>query len=210
MLIAAFSDIHGHFEKLRAVIADAERRGARHLLCCGDIVGRGPDPETAVRLLIERGVIAIRGNVDEKALAAGRNPAAWTGTGAAWVHARLSTPSVAYLERLPQRRSIELDGCPILLAHGSPRAIDASLTPEMSEAALDRALAGASERLILCGHTHRPMIRISGGRLVVNLGSVGRPRDGDPRPSYALIELVPRAQIIRIGAAAGSGARPVL
>lgn len=200
MKLAAFSDIHANLAALEAVLADIRARGVRRLLCAGDLVGDGPDPEAVVARVRDSGAAAIRGNVDEKILEAGRNPQVGRGARAAWTFSRLSPSSVAFLALLPAQRRLRIGRHDLLLVHGSPRRIDEGLLPELDQAALEAALAGAGARAVFCGHTHCPMVREQAGRLVVNSGSVGRPYDGDPRASYALVEIDKdiRAEIVRV------------
>jgi diadenosine tetraphosphatase ApaH/serine/threonine PP2A family protein phosphatase len=213
-LFALVSDVHGNEQALRACLADADGRGATQLWCLGDVMGYGARPMECLALLRERGAVMIRGNHEQAVLDGpfGFNPLAaaairWTRGQA---EARGSEP-LAYLRALPER----VDTPAATLVHGSPaQPLDEYV---FAEDALDNLPHGVdyspklarSFRLIdrpcFVGHTHVPgVIRgdmtwgaptAGGGQFdtrgapcLVNVGSIGQPRDGDLRASYALFD----------------------
>jgi diadenosine tetraphosphatase ApaH/serine/threonine PP2A family protein phosphatase len=205
MAILVISDIHANIEALDAVLAAADGRFDR-LWFLGDAVGYGPDPNPVVeRLLALAPECWLAGNHDWAAL--GRmdlnefNPDARAA--AVWTNRQLSARVRAHLDTLSPR--LDLAGEGVTLAHGSPRhpiweyVLDAG-TADDNFQAFDAPLG-------LCGHTHVPAVfdqALDGterrpyaldqrfepglGRRLVNPGSVGQPRDGDPRASYLLLE----------------------
>jgi putative phosphoesterase len=102
----------------------------------------------------------------------------------------LSSGQQDYLGSLPLTGTLEAGGQRLFTVHASPREYlyRYTLTPDAAEAHLCAEIAGVDADVVLLGHTHFPMIRRAGGRTVINPGSVGQPRDGDPRASYAVIE----------------------
>jgi diadenosine tetraphosphatase ApaH/serine/threonine PP2A family protein phosphatase len=214
MASAAFiSDIHANLEALDAVLADIRRRGIGDVFCLGDLVGYGPDPVACVDRIMESARAAIRGNHDEAIIRApiGFNPVA---RGAIeWTRDRLqprfwrpgSRRRWEFLRSLPLQ--YEWNG--FLLVHGSPR-------DPTSEYIMDRDILfgppdmfqeifARFETVCLVGHTHIPgvffpdprfrpqrdldrPVPFEGTKMVINVGSVGQPRDHDPRASYVTFE----------------------
>lgn len=190
MRIALFSDVHGNVAALDAVLARIDALDVDRTFALGDLVGRGPDPEGVVQRLKKREIPTIRGNWDEWiAGAAGwenrpkRQP--WVEAGRALVKKK----TAAWLAALPAQLFVELDGATLALAHGSPRNPVELLWPETSDDELRAALASVDADVVAIGHSHRPFVRRLGATLVVNTGTVGYPFDGDPRASFAIVEL---------------------
>jgi diadenosine tetraphosphatase ApaH/serine/threonine PP2A family protein phosphatase len=202
---AVFSDVHANMEALDAVLADAGRRSPDAYVCLGDIVGYGPDPNECVERVRALGAAAIAGNHDR---AAGGlfDPEAFSPLARAaieWTARVLTAEHRAYLAALPER----LETPAFLAVHGSPRD-----PVEEYLLTLPQALAIFVEiefRVCLVGHTHIPglFVRSRSGhvraqdlapeapvrlvatsRYIMNGGSVGQPRDGDPRAAYLIYD----------------------
>jgi diadenosine tetraphosphatase ApaH/serine/threonine PP2A family protein phosphatase len=211
--ILVISDIHSNLAALQAVLRDAESGGAiDRLWCAGDIVGYGPDPITCIALLRPYPRLAVCGNHDLAAIdristsdfnAAGARAAQWTGE-------RLGEEEQRFLDELPQVAKEE----EFTLVHGSLRApVWEYLT---SPAAAQEQFRRMETAYSIIGHSHVPFVaretaegpptgqagpprmdilgdgdRVELGeqRLIINPGSVGQPRDGDPRASYAVLDL---------------------
>jgi diadenosine tetraphosphatase ApaH/serine/threonine PP2A family protein phosphatase len=198
------SDIHANLEALQAVLEDARGR-YESILCLGDLVGYGADPNAVVEWTRENVAVVIRGNHDRASAAEDPsgfdtietfNPAAQTSTH--WTRRELLAEHRTYLEALP-RGPLPYHG--VDLVHGSPADEDEYLI-SVSDAAPLLAALGAP--LTFFGHTHKQggfrLARRMTGPLypdrtlelepdysyLVNPGSVGQPRDGDPRAAYAV------------------------
>jgi putative phosphoesterase len=201
--IALFSDVHGNAAALRAVFRAIDRLEPDRIFALGDIVGRGPEPNECVRILKKRGVLFVRGNWDE-----------WVAGVPGWetrakrrahVEAARRLMGAAEIEHLlegPATRKISIAGVTLFMAHGSPRNPVELLGPETSEEQLREAIEPAEDAgVIALGHSHRPFVREIDERLVLNTGTVGYPFDGDPRASFALLEIEdgrPHAEIVRV------------
>jgi predicted phosphodiesterase len=193
--IAVISDVHGNVPALDAVLEDLERQGADEVLVGGDLVGRGPEGSKVARRIRDLGWPCVRGNHEDYLLAFRRRsvPAAWLDQGteewaaSRWMASELDDRDAAYLETLPlsllSGRAPEL-----LLVHGSPRSNSEGLGPWNTDQQLDDHLSGVSERVLVCAHTHRPMLRQLAHGLVVNVGAVGLPFNRDRRAQYAILE----------------------
>ena len=198
------SDIHANLEAHQAVLDDARGRYDR-ILCLGDLVGYGADPNAIVEWARENGPVIIRGNHDRAGAEAEAaalqsmenfNPAAQAST--LWTRSALLPENREYLEGLP-RGPLPYDG--VDLVHGSPTDEDEYVVTASDAVPL---LPYLGTRLTFFGHTHRQggfrMARRAVAHLppervleiepnyfyLVNPGSVGQPRDGDPRAAYAL------------------------
>ena len=201
MRIAVLSDIHSNLEALAAVLAHAGSVDAVWQL--GDVVGYGPEPDAVVATLMAVGAVGVRGNHDAAAL--GGPEIAWFNpdarAAAEWTRDRLSDDTRAWLSGLPETLAID----DMTLVHGSPRD---PLREYITSAAIARANLGAvGTPHVLHGHTHVPVaftadgdrmgvvapspgssLALDGRRGLINPGSVGQPRDGDPRASYLILD----------------------
>lgn len=202
MRIAVLSDIHSNLVALDAVLADAgDVDAVWHL---GDVVGYGPDPDGVVARLQEVDAIGVRGNHDSAAL--GGPEIAWFNPdarrAAEWTAAVISPDTAEWLAGLPDMRSIG----DMTLVHGSPRdpLREYVTSLDVARAAFD----GITTDHGLHGHTHVPVgfvlestrigvhdarhettLDLNDRRAFLNPGSVGQPRDGDPRASYLILDL---------------------
>lgn len=202
------SDIHSNSEALSAVLRHVARKRVGRVICLGDLVGYGANPNQMLERLrrSRRKKLIIRGNHDRVALETGEpgdfnDPAR---EAILWTRDRLSRASLSFLRNLPAGPLI-VDESELLLCHGSPDDEDEYI---MSERQVARILDQWPQRLILFGHTHLPCLfrlegtRLEGGliegpvtveldpssRYVINPGSVGQPRDRDWRTSCAVLD----------------------
>jgi len=192
MKILAISDIHANWPALEAVIA---AESFDRLLVGGDLVSYGPHPRQVVDFVRRHATVAVRGNHDEALAhdvdcrcAPSSKPLA-EATRA--VHRTLlSRGAVEYLGALPLTATLEEAGHGFFCVHASPleHLYRYTLMPEAPDDHLRHEIASVHEEYVLLGHTHFPMARRIGAQTVINPGSVGQPRDGDPRASYAVIE----------------------
>lgn len=214
MKIAFLSDIHANLPALRAALEVADRAGVDRVVVAGDVVGDGPHPVEVIAQLLQRPVMAIRGNVDRKVLELGTKPGRLKKRlerggkqkrNRAWTALRLldAPEERAWLAELPAECSLDLEGRSVLVVHGSPQGDTDYLYPSLTPLGLRAKLEGREERpsLLVSGHSHVPFVRDVDGVVVVNCGSVGRPADGDRRGSLALVEVDSgngmRAEIVR-------------
>jgi len=201
---AVLGDIHSNWEALSAVLADAEAHGVTHYCCVGDIVGYNADPELCIDKIRElAGDSVVRGNHDHYCSRQedlnGFHPLAADVVD--WTRKRLSDKQREWLANLRYSRTVET----FMLVHAT---LD---NPEMWGYVFDKLEAEANFAYQMCsvcffGHTHVPLafekagivrgglytqLRITAGRkYYINVGSVGQPRDGDPRAAYAIYDLV--------------------
>ena len=188
--IAIMADVHANLAALRATLADAEAQGAARIVVAGDLVGFGPQANATVDLLRERGATLLMGNHEQECVGQYRQAAIRE----RWRADRRFASLCWYLDRLGDDRSILLAALPqehwldgvTLVTHGSPRNIRDGIRAETPDAAVRAMFAASVATVAFVGHTHRQMVRVMGGRTIVNVGSVGTPLDGDPRAAYVI------------------------
>lgn len=192
MQILVISDLHANWPALEAVLA---AQPFDRVIVVGDLVSYGPHPREVVEWVRSHATVMVRGNHDD-ALACGSDcrcaPASKPlATATRAVHRRLLSPGdIQFLWSLPRTASLQSAGQTLFAVHASPRnhLYRYTLTPQASDEHVRSQVGRVRADYVLLGHTHLPMVRSSGRRLVVNPGSVGQPRDGDPRASFAVIE----------------------
>ena len=197
MRIAIFSDVHSNLPALEAVLADIGAAGVDDRYVLGDLVGYAPWPNETLELLQREDIPIVMGNYDDgtgydrdECGCAYSNPTeeALGDQSFAWTNAHTSDANKAYLRSLHPEIRFETDDQSFLLVHGSPRKINEYLFEDKPDSTFERIAAGADADVIVCGHTHRPYTKQIGDTLFINVGSTGKPKDGDPRACWALIE----------------------
>lgn len=204
--IALYSDIHGNTVALGAVYRHIGEFGPAERYCLGDLVGYGPDPAGVIEMVRSSGDPVIRGNYDQgvgdRSGACGcyyaTDQAKSDGAASyAFTERVVGDEDAAWLSSLPTEVRIEEAGARVLLTHGSPRRINEYLMPDRGEGQLARLAGEAGADVVCCGHVHIPYHRSFRVRPddpdspivhYVNSGSVGKPKDGDPRACW--VELV--------------------
>ncbi|MEZ4526311.1 MAG: metallophosphoesterase family protein [Desulfobacterales bacterium] len=215
MRLAIFSDIHSNMDALEAVIADAAQFRIDRYICLGDIVGYGPNPNLCVRRIISLpNLECVVGNHDEIARHEGPvyNMNKEAARAIQWTRRRLSEESRAFLRSLGPVLKKEH----MIFAHGAPWA-PMEWKYVMNTDQARRAFSRTQEKILFIGHSHVPQmisrgkLRIrfespeerslmyAGGsdRIIVNCGSVGQPRDGNPTASYVIYDTERKTVLFR-------------
>ena len=217
MKIALFSDIHANFPALEAFFEDLEQRDIDAAYCLGDLVGYNMWPNEVVEEIRNRRIPTIAGNYD---FGIGRNSdecgcaykteeeKANGAVSISLTNELISDRNRQYLKNLPAHIRLEFqlneEKLNLLLVHGSPRKINEYLFEDRAEKSLLRIMEDAEADIMCFGHTHKPYHRIlnSGDELnpyyrhAINLGSIGKPKDGDPRGCYVLLEIDEHASVL--------------
>ena len=202
--VLILSDVHGNIDALQAVLADA--KGWDEVLVLGDLVDYGPSPGEVLDTLRGLGARMLRGNHDH-AVAYGVDcrcgeATHWLST---WFRENITVRLISkndrsFLGGLPERLRLDLGSARLTAVHGSPssplygylypwlppRELCGMLRP--SARLREEQVKSCPRGLYLVGHTHYQFLRVQDGALVVNPGSVGQPRDGDPRAAYAVLD----------------------
>jgi predicted phosphodiesterase len=210
MIIALFSDIHANLPALESFFKDVEARKPDAIYCLGDLVGYNIWPNEVIDEMRRRGIPTIAGNYDfgigrtsddcgcayktdeEKANGA---------VSISFTNQIVKPDERAYLRTLPAHIKVEFqlnnDKLNLLLVHGSPRRINEYLFEDRDEKSLLRIMHDADADIMCFGHTHKPWHRVLNDsqdgkdhfRHAINIGSVGKPKDGDPRGCYVLLTI---------------------
>ncbi|MDY6788477.1 MAG: metallophosphoesterase family protein [Candidatus Nanohaloarchaea archaeon] len=192
MNLAVISDIHSNIEALNEVLKDLEGRELEGYICAGDLVGYYFHPNEVVETIRELDAVCVKGNHDNSAVqdVSPMRMNSMAGQAIRWNKNHLSDENQEFLEGLPLRREERLGGKKVFLAHGSPVSpLKEYVKPRyVDESFLDRCFHNDWPDILIMGHTHIPFEKKIGNTLVMNPGSVGQPRDGDPRASYAVLD----------------------
>jgi predicted phosphodiesterase len=210
MKLALFSDIHANLPALEAFFADLEIRKPDAVYCLGDLVGYNIWPNEVINEIRKRGIPTIAGNYD---YGVGRSS---DDCGCAYKsdsEKDMGSQSIAltnqlvgpderhYLRTLPAHMQLEFqlnnERLFLLMVHGSPRKINEYLFEDRDAKSMMRIMEGSNADILFFGHTHKPYHRtfeyeLDGKiayRHAINLGSIGKPKDGDPRGCYVLLTL---------------------
>jgi putative phosphoesterase len=188
MRILLIADIHANWPALQAVANEPHDV----CLCLGDLVDYALEPAPCIDWVRNHARHTVRGNHDhgvaQNVVVNGRSGFKYlTGVTRPLTLERLHAADLRYLARLPVTRMVSLENMRFLLVHATPRDPLDEYAPADAGFWATR-LEGVEADVVCVGHTHQPFVLEVGDKLVINPGSVGQPRDGDPRASCALIE----------------------
>lgn len=175
-----------------------DARGLDARYCLGDLVGYATWPNEVTETIRSLQIPCIMGNYDQGVgndsddcgcAYKDAHSEALGKLSIAWSNAHTTEENKAYLRNLPAKIQFQLGDLRIALVHGSPRKVNEYLYEDRPDASLERLLDMVESEVMVCGHTHIPYHRIlPSGRHVINEGSVGKPKDGDPRSCYVILE----------------------
>ncbi len=197
MRIAIISDIHSNLQALREVALKIEAGSVDMTVCAGDVVGYGADPNACCEAVRRLTQVSILGNHDVAALRhdpSGMNP--YAAAAALWTAHELSENARSYLLSLKESARIDAQRRVLAMHHGS---LDSIWEYLYEEDVAEEMLRKADANVLIFGHTHVPYVKKLERGLIVNPGSVGQPRDHDPRASLALVDTNPLScSIVRV------------
>jgi diadenosine tetraphosphatase ApaH/serine/threonine PP2A family protein phosphatase len=207
VLLALFSDIHANRQAFSACLDFARARGAERIICLGDYVGYGADPEwtvDTVMALVDNGTLAVRGNHDNAVVVPSETMNAEAQAAIEWTRGQLSRDQRRFLAELP----LACEEDDRLYVH-SEASSPAKWRYVLSTADAGRSLMATEAHITFCGHVHKPALYsisvtgkmtsfvpisgvsvqlLTGRRWLAVLGAVGQPRDGDPAASFAMFD----------------------
>jgi putative phosphoesterase len=219
--VAVITDVHANLPALEAALRRIEELGIERVYCGGDLVGYGPHPNEVCRLIEDRAIPTIYGNYDY-AIArdlddcgcayVNQHDRELGQKSVEWTLAHTDQRSKDFMRELPFDLRFAVGERSVHLVHGSPRKVNEYLFEDKPPSLYER-LAGAEDAdTLVFGHTHKPWVREYGGVSFVNCGSVGKPKDGDPRAAFAVLRPGARhaeVTIERVGYDADAVAREV-
>jgi putative phosphoesterase len=194
--LAIFSDLHGNSAATEAVLDDIDRAAPDAVYCLGDLVGYGARPNETIELIRRRGIPTIMGNYDDGVgfdrddcgCAYNDKDEEMRGQQSlVWSRQVTTEDNKAFLRMLVPEIRFEIEGRRFRLVHGSPRRMNEYLFEDRDPRSLERIARMADCDVLVFGHTHKPWVRDIEGVRFVNDGSVGKPKDGDPRAAWALL-----------------------
>jgi len=195
--VAVITDVHANLPALEAALARIEELGIEQIYCGGDLVGYGPHPNEVCALIAAREIPTIHGNYDyaiarelEDCGCAYITPhdRELGQRSVEWTLANTSAESKRFMRELPFDLRFAVGSTDVHLVHGSPRKVNEYLFEDKPASLYERLAAAESADVLVFGHTHKPWMRSHGGVLFVNCGAVGKPKDGDPRGAFALLD----------------------
>ena len=210
MRIALFSDIHANLPALEAFFADVEKRNPDALYCLGDLVGYNVWPNEVINEIRKRKIPTIAGNYDFGIGRSGddcgcayktEQDKANGAVSISFTNKIMKDEERNYLRNLPAHIKIEFqlnhDKLNLLLVHGSPRKINEYLYQDRDDKSLLRIMQDADADIMCFGHTHKPYHKIlkwgngtnTHYRHAINTGSIGKPKDNDPKGCYVMLTI---------------------
>ena len=196
MKIAVISDIHSNIYALEEVLLDIEKRQVDLVVCTGDLVGYGTRPNEVIELIKKNKILTIMGNYDDAIgnykIVCGcdypdQKDAEKASLSMAFTGEETTDENKKYLSNLPLEASLKFNNKTIKFVHGSTRVINEYLKENSKEA--DEVMEELKEDILVCGHTHIPYVKYYNEKLLVNAGSVGKPKTNTPNANYVIINI---------------------
>ena len=194
--VAVITDIHANLPALQAALARIDELGIDRIYCGGDLVGYGPHPDEVCALVAERRIPTIHGNYDH-AIARDLDDCGCAyitphdrelgQRSVEWTLAHTGRAAKDFMRELPFDLRFEVGDVAVHLVHGSPRKVNEYLFEDKPARLYERLAAAEDAQALVFGHTHKPWVNDFGGVRFINCGSVGKPKDGDPRGAFAIL-----------------------
>ena len=196
MRIAVISDIHSNIYALDEVISDIKNRNVDMVVCTGDLVGYGTRPNEVIYKIKKEKILTIMGNYDEaignsKIVCGCDYPdpkdAQKASLSMHFTGQETTPKNKSYLRSLPKEAIFTFNNKTIRFVHGSTRVINEYLKENSKEA--NEVMDKLVEDILVCGHTHVPYAKYYGEKLLVNAGSIGKPKTNRPDANYVIIDI---------------------
>lgn len=196
MKIGIISDIHSNIYALEAVLDDMESRNIDLIACTGDLVGYGTRPNEVIDTIRKNRILTIMGNYDDAIgnfkMVCGcdyKDPKDAEKANLSMYFTSMETTdeNKKYLSSLPKEATLNFNNKTIKLVHGSTRLINEYLKEDSKES--KEVMDELAEDILVCGHTHIPYYKYYGEKLLVNAGSVGKPKTNKPSANYIIINI---------------------
>lgn len=191
MRIAILSDVHGNLYALKSVLKDIKNKNVDSIVCLGDLVGYGPFPNEVIKVIQGEDILNIIGNYDSAVV--------WNDIkyiqdnemnknfALPWSVNEVTEGNNKYLKRLPDDIVMVDKGKVIKFVHGSNRAVNEYLKENSKEA--EESINEFKGNILVCGHTHIPYVKIYDNKMLINAGSIGKPKNGKPVSTYCILEV---------------------
>ncbi len=200
MKFAVFGDIHGNIEALQVAYDAAQKAGAEKIYHLGDLGGYSPFVNEVVSFLTGHSIEGVQGNYDE-AVANDREHCGCKSEeplqeemahrSFAWTKTHVLSASKAYMKKLPTEIEFTVLGKKVWLFHATPKKNNLYWFEDRPEKFFREMAEKGDADIMVYGHTHKPYRKDFGNKIFINAGSVGKPKDGDPRACVTLVEIMP-------------------
>ena len=190
MSYAVISDIHSNLDALDAV--SAELPAGLSIICLGDIVGYGAEPNEVIETIRSlRPLAVLMGNHDYAVVTGDvEGFSTYAATAIIWTGKHITETNMQFLSNLRPEVKLDLDSIPVALYHASPRdPLFEYVYPDINYEDVESIIADTKSKVVLLGHTHIPMRLSAKAGILANPGSVGQPRDGNPNASFGFLTL---------------------
>jgi putative phosphoesterase len=204
MRIAIFGDLHGNLPALESTLVDLRTQQPDRIYCLGDLVGYAPFPNEVTARIRQEQFPAVMGNYDD-GVGFDRDECGCAYKEALdqelgqrsleWTKAHTTDENKAFLRTLVPEIRFDVEGTRVLLVHGSPRRMNEYLFEDRALSSFQRLARSSNADVIVFGHTHVPYTKDVEGVLFVNVGSVGKPKDGDPRACYGVLDFAAQTSV---------------
>jgi len=198
MRLAIFSDVHGNLPALESVLADIGTQRPDRTYCLGDLVGYASSPNEVTERVRREGIPTVMGNYDD-GVGFDRDECGCAykapidrelgQQSLEWTKAQTTADNKAFLRTFVPEIRFDVNGRRVLLVHGSPRRMNEYLFEDRPLSSFQRLAQSSAADVIVFGHTHVPYVKEIDGVWFINVGSVGKPKDGDARACYAMLDL---------------------
>lgn len=192
MKIAVFSDVYSNKEALERVLRKMRKEDVDCLVCTGDLVGFGPNPNEVCKILREKeDLFAVRGDHDQAVLSGGKEGMnRLSRSGVDWTRKNINPEALKFLRSLPEYEGVLWEGYKILIIHGSPsNRLRGYLYEDISEKELWNYFNESGADLLLVGQSHTAFKKEIDGKYLLNPGSVGYFPGGGKNATYALLQI---------------------
>lgn len=188
MKIAVISDIHGNIFALDEVLKDIKKQNVDCIICLGDLVGYGCNPNEVIQRIREEKILCIKGNYDASVIDKDYTFIRENEVNSfslPWAIKTVTEENIKFLNELPSNIILDVGSKKIQFVHGSPRKINEYLTEGYEK--IDEVINEFNYDVLVCAHTHIPYIKEVNSKLIINDGSVGKPKNGTPKATYLII-----------------------
>lgn len=199
MRVAFISDIHSNKYALQSVVEDIEKKGIDRIYSLGDIVGYHSFPNEVITILKERNIMSIKGNHDRDISEKRFDVSKESDYIKEWTFNQLTDGNIRFLTELPEYIEMQIEGYKIGLVHGSISNIEEYLYEDRENTL--RQVDIFNGDILVCAHTHVPYIKKYGSKMVINTGSVGKPKIGRPNATYITADFkggIVNAEIVEV------------
>ena len=190
MRYVVISDIHSNLDALEAVIAEIPK--GTPILCLGDVVGYGAQPNEVIDVIKSlRPIVVLMGNHDYAVVTGNvEDFSTYAAVAIMWTRKHITAENMRFLSKFHPQARLEIDNIHVALYHASPRdPLFEYIYPNINDEEVDSLIDESKSRIVLLGHTHIPMRFSPKGNILANPGSVGQPRDGNPNASIGFLTL---------------------